>query len=691
MALLAAPPLAFWLMRFKPIGQNNSLDPYFYTGYIHNFVDLIERYGVTYHSVRFGMILPAQLSTSLFGPIAGYFVLRYLLVLLAGVLFYVLLRQRYGRPGAWTTLVLLLTSPFLARTVLWDYTDASGVMFLFAAMCLFSIEHARRRLLDAGAGVCAALSIHSNVFAVAPLSIYFAAYTAVWLWHGRGISSIVRRLLIIVAGVGVVSALGAACYWIRVGHADIFSITMRTASAVAGGGMETWRTPGVEWITRQWWVLTPPVLVMLTTIVVLRRREDFHEAVVWVTLAGTTAFFAVSQFLLRANLLQLFYYFSYTLPIVFLSAASIVACLLRGSDRRTRTVSAVLLLIAALGPWLLRSFDIRLLVHNVFAVHVATVALGSILVASALRFRRPLLSVVACAAIGVMFYSSFARGTHAAMVVGRVRNERAELDVYRVALQFIRDIPPLSQRGGAIKFWYHNRPTGSLQSIQSTHLGAASKVQGDNPDRGLPHLGAPELARVLEPGVKWLGILAEQEADLMTGRAALFEHGIDARPISRRVLTSGSYTVHLELLEVSLAVPPGLTFGRPLIDVTDRTPFEVNVYGSKRGQVTTAGTRVIFTPADTLDHLASPFVTVLPGSGSWARVVVESPDFATRSCVLLVQDQDFNSLAILDCASARQHFKVPATTRAIRVVLADPKTVAFVLPRKIEVTLAEAR
>src|SRR5262245_37607284 len=54
LALLAAPAVAFWLMHFKPIAQNTFLDPYVYTGYIHNFVDLIERYGVTYYSVRFG-------------------------------------------------------------------------------------------------------------------------------------------------------------------------------------------------------------------------------------------------------------------------------------------------------------------------------------------------------------------------------------------------------------------------------------------------------------------------------------------------------------------------------------------------------------------------------------------------------------------------------------------------------------
>src|SRR5438874_1372200 len=58
-ALLLLPLLAFWVMRFVPINQEQFIDPYVYTGYIHNFRDLIARFDVTYYSVRFGLILPA--------------------------------------------------------------------------------------------------------------------------------------------------------------------------------------------------------------------------------------------------------------------------------------------------------------------------------------------------------------------------------------------------------------------------------------------------------------------------------------------------------------------------------------------------------------------------------------------------------------------------------------------------------
>src|SRR4030095_10140363 len=101
--------------------------------------------------------------------------------------------------------------------------------------CLFSIEHPkRRRFLDAGAGICAGMAIHSNVLAVAVLSIFFASYTVLWWCWRRGITTILGRLLVIAAGVAVVSALGVAYYWSRTGRADIFSITLRLVSELAG-------------------------------------------------------------------------------------------------------------------------------------------------------------------------------------------------------------------------------------------------------------------------------------------------------------------------------------------------------------------------------------------------------------------------------------------------------------------------
>jgi len=138
--LLLMPLISFWAMRFIPINQNQYLDPYVYTGYIHDFKDLIARYGLTYYSVRFGMIIPAQVFAYLFGPVSGYFAFRYVLALSAGMSLYYMVKRQFSQPVAAVTVIGLLTSPYFARALLWDYPDAAGVPFLVAAICLFLLE-----------------------------------------------------------------------------------------------------------------------------------------------------------------------------------------------------------------------------------------------------------------------------------------------------------------------------------------------------------------------------------------------------------------------------------------------------------------------------------------------------------------------------------------------------------------------
>ena len=158
------------------------------------------------------------------------------------------------------------------------------------------------------------------------------------------------------------------------------------------------------------------------------------------------------------------------------------------------------------------------------------------------------------------------------------------------------------------------------------------------------------------------------------------------------MLTAGGYTMYFELLEILREAPRGVTYDAPIIAVTDHTPPDVNVYGTPRGQLATVGTRVTFTPTDMRDHVAYPFVALSPRtSDTWARVTVESSAANRPSCLLLVQNQGFDSLAKLGCSSTTQDLVVPATTQKIRVTLTDLEVKPFVLPRKIEVALGERK
>jgi hypothetical protein len=551
MLLASAPAVALWVMHFPPIAQNGLVDPYVYTGYINNFEDLVQRYGVTYYSVRFGLIAPAELAAAMFGPVGGYFVLRYVYALLAGVPFYVLARQRFGTSTAIAALALLLTSPYFARTLLWDHPDAAGVPLLFAAICFLLIEHRRRWLLDSCAALCAALAVHSHVFVAAPLAIFVALWATLSFSWRRGARRTFAPLATLVSGIALITALIAAYYRWRVGVTDMFSVTIGKSVELATGGMAAWRTPGVDWINSQWHVLTPVALCVMALLVCSRRRPAFHEAVIWSSAAGATAFSYVVQFLFDGNSLELFYYFSYLLPFAFLLLALVVGGLLSGAHARLQWSAAALVASAAIGPWVLHSLGRWTPYPTRAGQYLVTVcAAGAVLILwrTVPRFRAVSL-MCSAAALGFMLFSSFSTSMYARMIDARGHANRNEIDVYRVAVQLIERVPRMSSNPGAVGFWYSNIPAnGPIRSIQSTYLWGFSKVQGES--AGLPILEPPELDRLRRMELRWLVLLAEEREGLDRGREVLRTLGVQHEPVSSSYLSAGTYGLFFQLLEL---------------------------------------------------------------------------------------------------------------------------------------------
>jgi hypothetical protein len=148
-----------------------------------------------------------------------------------------------------------------------------------------------------------------------------------------------------------------------------------------------------------------------------------------------------------------------------------------------------------------------------------------------------------------MLYSSFSVPIYAAMIGNRLQPAGREMDVYRVALQFLERVPKASKMPGTVAFWYSNEPPGNaIQSVQSTYLWGFSKVQGQG--RGLPYFEAAEIERLRRMNVKWLVLLAEQQGQLELGRASLRRIEVEHHVVDRRVLSAGRYTLHFELLEL---------------------------------------------------------------------------------------------------------------------------------------------
>ncbi|HET9385951.1 MAG TPA: hypothetical protein VFO67_12445 [Gemmatimonadales bacterium] len=538
-------------MNFRPMVQNGFIDPYVYTGYIHNFQDLLERYGPTYYSVRFGHILPARMLAALVGALPGYLLWRYLVVLAGSVPFYFLLRQRYGRPLAMALVAVLVTSPFLARTVLWDYPSATAVPCLLGAVCLLQVEHRRRRLLDLAAGFLAGLMIHSNVFGVAPLGVYVAAYGMAWVVSGRGFRILAGRLAWFSVGPIVLTAAGWLYYWSVLDRWDIWSSTVLIVTFLVDGGTTKWRTNDPTWVLREFAVLTPLFLTATALLASVGRRISIQAAALGSGAACAASLLYIHQFLLNGNTLELLNYFGFALPSVFLLLALTVAAIWERRSSRMKIASASVLVVCAAGPWILYSFDWPLLTIATVERHFLLAIVAGVLVvlARVLAPGRTIMPVLASAALGLTVFSSFAQPTYAGAINSRVHPEHTEENVYTVALQFIDTIPTVARHPGVIRFWYSDTSRfNSMWSIQSTFLWGYSRLQAE--ERGLPYLGEKELALLREPELKWLALLAEDDEQLELARAALTANGVRFQPSIQKVLAAGDYRLHVEILEL---------------------------------------------------------------------------------------------------------------------------------------------
>ncbi|MDX6223365.1 MAG: hypothetical protein QOD91_2419, partial [Frankiales bacterium] len=165
--LLLAPVVVFFLLGEQGMTNTNIEDQRFYQAYAEHGDDLMLRLGnYRYYWVRLAFILPSRVTYDLFGAVGGFFVLRYLLVLVAIVPAYLLLRRLHGIGAGWVAVAAVLSSPVLLYAWGTDYPDSSSVSYLIAGTaCLFMPVRGNRP--ERGrvgwlvlAGVAGGLAIH---------------------------------------------------------------------------------------------------------------------------------------------------------------------------------------------------------------------------------------------------------------------------------------------------------------------------------------------------------------------------------------------------------------------------------------------------------------------------------------------------------------------------------------------------
>jgi hypothetical protein len=202
--VLFAPLAGIFVLRAPAFNNLAYRDPWFYSGYGWALAHHIEIFGWFYYAVRFPVILLIGWFSALFGPVAGYLILRYLILVTTGGVLYVCVR-RFASPAiASAAVVALALNSFFLRMVLWDYTSFIALPCGTIGVMAWLMASTRGRLFTpfVVSGAVLGAAVFANVFS----------------------ASFILPLLL-VEGVAAV----------RVGRRELARLALRCGAATLGG------------------------------------------------------------------------------------------------------------------------------------------------------------------------------------------------------------------------------------------------------------------------------------------------------------------------------------------------------------------------------------------------------------------------------------------------------------------------
>lgn len=556
--LALAPVAVFVLYGVEAFFQLSGADPFIYTGYTFSFADLIERWGYPYYAVRFGLIIPSNISAEIFGAATGYLVLRWWLVVMASASVFVAMKRRFGASAGVLSVCMLLLSPTFIRAVMTHYSTMVGVPAVAAAFALLLIPDRGWRIAAwrLAAGVAIGAAVNSNLFSVLP----FTALVAVWLWaRRREWREVARELLWVSAGAIAVTAAGYLAYAIRFGDGNLLAPSLSAVDRLSSGQSPD-KEASIAWLDFRPEVWLAPIASVVCGIAIRiagRTPEWWTKAIAAAPLAAWSGY-AVHTFVLGSNTLEIYFYSSYLIGPTVMAFATSMSLL---AERWGRYRAPVLLCasgLIAVTPilWTHLGRDLRLWSLN------GLLPVLALIVAMALTSRvARWTSLIAIALVSVLpLATTLSSPQDVPNPPGaRPRQEPVypmsifrygdrSLDLYSLAADFASSIPRTASDPGSVVFW-RSASDYTAVLIQWTYLGPYSALP--DAEAPLPAL-APEAVRSLEGRTpRFLVIVSSQEGAVEEGVSAISALRLDIVDRQDLMLTRGPYRLWVAKLELA--------------------------------------------------------------------------------------------------------------------------------------------
>ena len=269
-ALAVSPAVAFFGLRLRLMPFPDLNDPAMHTTFIIDPRSIFLRYTAAFtpseqlrEGSRVAFLVPGRISYLLFGGLPGFIVFRYVLVLVAIVPTYLLLRRLYGRWAGAVGGIVILSSPVMITAWGTDFPDSAGVSYLIAGLACLAMPSSRhRRWWLVGSAAFFTMAVWSIATAAPLVIVTVAIYGVIQLSRDR--AQVLRDAAFMFGSAVTVTVLLALGSWWLLGQFDYVVPTIQSLIYLSHHSLTVqYHSSNWRWAPYIAYLLVPPAVVLV--------------------------------------------------------------------------------------------------------------------------------------------------------------------------------------------------------------------------------------------------------------------------------------------------------------------------------------------------------------------------------------------------------------------------------------------
>lgn len=480
LCLIALPFFAI-LATGSYFSHAGAIDPWIYTGLIHNYDDVVDRIGPTYYAARIAHIAPASLFHALLGNAWGFYAFHYVKLLIGAAALFMLGSRLQSRAVGLAAAGLWCLASWTQRAINDELYASTAATYLLLAY-VFAFAPTRRPVaFHVAAGIALALATQTVQLT---FGVFVTAFPS-WVLVQERRSLRQLGAMVAAGAIGFVATYAASTAALQLTNPRWAEgdATIAIIKQLLAGAASTWRVTFDEILRGGYYYAYTPLLAtaLLLVAAFARRNKVALSRRALIGFAGLSAapiaFYVWRQFSAHGVLNNSFTII-YLFPPFLVSIAAAFATATDKFSGALRVGAAaclcVLLYLSSAAPplELVIAMQNHLRWTTYAAVAVAVVAIFS----AAYVANRPRLGALA-AGLGVIFLLMAPYQANE-FRYGRIPDPGREeaWDFYGGAdalMDFVGRVSPPSD--GPVGFWYPNT-SNKLHSIQSTYLWGYTRI-----------------------------------------------------------------------------------------------------------------------------------------------------------------------------------------------------------------------